>query len=457
MARADINYDSYKVKAFLDSNIILEGLPLNDLPWEEIDLEGPIIALIAPSVMKEVDSKKFDGRIGKKAREFNRFISPVAAGGEPLVLREENPRVELALFRSTSIPWDQYDDLEPEDGDSCIVAEIIHARDMNHLNKLVVSHDIKPIAFATSHDISTLHVSDSWLRQIEPHPKERMIQKLNHEIAEYKSKEPSFEITIEILKSEPINLLCIENLSKDEADNFLNQIIEKNPRKRQSTGSGVYEIHNHDYSYDGKFDAYQKRIPTFVEKYPENMEVLLNQVGIRVVIRNTGNFQADNLLMEVDVTGGLIHDRYVFVSPTGPRCPQPQTGLFAPQFDFPGFNPRPGRHEVIYKDSPRFEKKLSITCEDFRPGQEYVFEGIVLFDVRSKEQKKIQALASASNFRGLAESMIEVETKTECHHISHIVDLETLQMKFSTPILELIRNRDWDAVDFEIFDKDGNE
>jgi hypothetical protein len=40
LARVEIEYDNYKVKAFLDTNIILEGRPIPELPWHEIDPEA---------------------------------------------------------------------------------------------------------------------------------------------------------------------------------------------------------------------------------------------------------------------------------------------------------------------------------------------------------------------------------------------------------------------------------
>ena len=122
MTLAEIEYDNYKVKAFLDTNIILEGRPLPELPWEEIDIAGPILALITPTAIREIDSKKQDGRIGKRAREFNRMIASVAAGGPPIVIRESAPRVDLALSRALRIPWDKHDDLDPDDGDSLDLA-----------------------------------------------------------------------------------------------------------------------------------------------------------------------------------------------------------------------------------------------------------------------------------------------------------------------------------------------
>ena len=173
-----IAYDEYIIKAFLDTNVLLECKPLSDLPWEEVHADGPIIALVTPTAMKEIDSKKKDGRIGKRAREFNRLIGPVAKGGSPVIIRDSNPRVELALSRCSHIPWSSFVELDQSDGDSCIVAEILCAKDMTSAGKILLSHDIKPIALSVGYEIDVLHVSDDWLRPTEPSPHQKENQKL---------------------------------------------------------------------------------------------------------------------------------------------------------------------------------------------------------------------------------------------------------------------------------------
>ena len=60
--------------AFLDTNVILEGKPLAELPWSDIDPRGPILVLLTTTVLSEVDSKKRDGRLGVHARKFNRLL-----------------------------------------------------------------------------------------------------------------------------------------------------------------------------------------------------------------------------------------------------------------------------------------------------------------------------------------------------------------------------------------------
>jgi len=112
-----------KVTVFLDSNLVLQGKPLDELPWEQIDQEGPIEILVVPKVASEIDSKKQDGRLTVIARTFNRMIAPLALGTlAEVVIRAASPRVVLSLAYPSPINWEDYQSLEPGDSDSRVVA-----------------------------------------------------------------------------------------------------------------------------------------------------------------------------------------------------------------------------------------------------------------------------------------------------------------------------------------------
>lgn len=462
MPRTEIKYNDYKVKAFLDTNIILEGRSLIDLPWEEIDTEGPIIVLLTPTALREVDSKKQDGRIGKRAREFNRFIAPAAAGGPPIVIRERNPRVELALARATRIPWDQHDDLDPEDGDSCIVAEALHAKDITDAGKLLVSNDIKPIAFAANYNLETLHVSENWLRQMEPGPADKEIQRLKSKLAEYEKNQPEFGIRIEILNGEPVSSLHIKDLTDVERDQIERKIFATNPKQSQMRNSNsiMSSFDQYDNSYDDRYEAYKRRIPVFMANYAQRLERLFNQTRFKVTVSNIGKVQAENLLVEVKVSSGWLHDRYVFISPSGPTAPKPKNRMDQISdimHRMPLIPPRTGRHEVAFKDEPHWRSWFSVTCEDFRHGQDWPYDGVVGIDPRAPETKIIVTV-TASNFRGKVQEAKLIDRAVETSHFSKLIDQDTLQIIADTPINEVIRMNDYDeAIDWGAFTDDDDD
>lgn len=475
--RTDIKYDDYKVKAFIDTNIILEGRPLPELPWHEIDADGPIIVLLTPTAIKEVDSKKQDGRIGKRARDFNKLIAPVAAGGPPIVIRESEPRVELALARAMRIPWDQYDDLDPDEGDSCIVAEMLHAKDMTNVGKILVSQDIRPITLATNYDLETQHVSESWLRQVEPGPADKEVQRLKGKLADYEAKEPEFEIKIEMPDGEPVSVVRIEDLTDAERDRIERKIFAMNPQQDQLRGNRPFDhvsfYDTYDSTYKDRYEAYRKRVPSFMLNYAQRLERLFNQARFKITVANVGKMQAENLLVEVRVSSGWLHDRYVFVSPLGPTAPKPKNkNVFDlvrnPVLQMPTFPSRVGRHEVAFKDELSCGMAFSATCEDFRHGQDWSCDGIVGIDPRTPETK-ITVSVTASNFRGNAQGDKLIERKQEAVHISKLVDMETFRFIVDTPIDGAVERNAYEEIDLTAFadndnyddnndwDKDSNE
>jgi hypothetical protein len=89
---------------------------------------GAILLLFVPQVLKEVDSKKRDGRLAKHAREFNRLIAPAAETGGVVRLVDGPPFVDLALAVTNRIDWDQLDDLDPDEPDARVVAQVLNEK-----------------------------------------------------------------------------------------------------------------------------------------------------------------------------------------------------------------------------------------------------------------------------------------------------------------------------------------
>lgn len=277
MPRAQIKYDEYKVKAFLDATLSLKAARCRSCLGRRLTQTGRSLRSLTPTAIKEIDSKKHDGRIGRVARAFNRLFSSVATGGPPIVLRETRPRVELAMAGAARIPWDQHDDLDLADGDSCIVAEVLYARDMAASGKLIVSQDTKPLALASNYAVATLHVSDNWLRQSEPGPADRENQRLRQRLARYEATELAFDISIELIGEEPVSIVHIEDLSDAERTAIQRKIRELNPPVNQVRGTyGLMSgLGNFDTSYDDRFKANRKRISAFLASYAQELERLL--------------------------------------------------------------------------------------------------------------------------------------------------------------------------------------
>src|SRR5271168_2154456 len=141
MRTAGIDFDVYSTILFMDSMVALEAKPLELLPWHEIDDTGPILVLVVPQVNKEIDKRKRDGRLGQRARAFNRLIAPAAESASTARIYEGQLVVDIALAVCDRIDWGVLDYLDPEYGDARVVAEILHSRGIPPGRKLLFSHD----------------------------------------------------------------------------------------------------------------------------------------------------------------------------------------------------------------------------------------------------------------------------------------------------------------------------
>lgn len=458
----DKNQTKNEIVAFLDANIVLEGKPVTDLPWEDIAKDGLIRVLIVPKAMEEIDAKKRDGRLAKHARAFNSLIAPSVIDGKPIILREDNPRVELEMAKCSRIPWDDYQELDPDDGDSRIVAEALNVRNVTSINRLLISHDIKPLAYARGRDLPVHRPSDDWLRGPEPSPKDKEIQRLKQQVAELKRDEPSFDVSIEVSDLKPLTIYKVSALETAQTDALVTTIKRRNPRKangsRDTFGLNALSFNDQDSSYDKKYNTYvSKRIPAFVSKFDEKLELIFNQRLLAIRVANSGQIRADHFVVSIEISGGWMNERVIEVSQKGPLAPTPTPDYLRslnPHFhSMRDLMPtRVGRHEFETTWRAQRSHKTEAICEDFRSGQEYYFEGVVL-PLSNADPLEITVALTAKNLRGERIETSTFEKQIISIDPTELVDLDTLELKIDYPIKAEI-DRLWNAKEYDEIDLD---
>lgn len=447
--------------AFLDANIVLEGKPVSELPWTEITTAGLIRALIVPKAMEEIDAKKRDGRLGPHARAFNRLIAPSVINGRPIVLREANPRVELQMATCSRIPWNDYDELDPDDGDSRIVAEALNVRNVASQKRILISHDIKPLAYARGRDLPVHQASDDWLRGPEPSPKDKEIQRLKQQVAEYKKDEPTFEIAIEVSDISPPTIYQVLALDAEQT-NAITALIKKQNPKKSNGSKDPYGISSgfssdRDSSYDGKYNAFiTRKVPAFVANFSEKLELLFNQRLLTVRVTNAGDIRADHLVVSIKTSDGWINGRVVAVSASGPAAPVPRpdylSSLNIHRHLENMIPPRVGRHEFETTLRARRSRETKACCEDFHSGQDYYFEGVVAPTSRNTPLEIIVTL-TAKNLRGEHTKTFKLDKQIVAIRPGELVDLQTLKLKQDYPVKEelarLLKAEEYDGIDWD--------
>jgi hypothetical protein len=457
-----INWNQYSVIAFLDSNIALEGLALEQLPWKEIDPSGPILVLVVPTVLREVDSKKLNSRLADHARRFNKTLRPLISGRDVVEVRQSPaPRVELALADCPPVNWDTYPELDRSEPDARIVGEALATRGPELARRLVISHDIRPLQLARQHGVRVHHVGDNWLRPKELSEAEKKAANFQRELAAMRDREPKLRLGF-TTRPESSQQYRVLELTTEERASVQESILALNPMPSQQTrtdplirsmlGTG------YDHTLERRYELYERTVlPNFMSEYERKLEMNFGQVELILRVENVGKVPAHSLLITLSVAGGWLNDRWVVVGAAGPSAPRARQrdfiSPFRPDFNFHRSPQVTPRHEVVVKEDPKRSNSVELACTDFRHGYSYEYRTFAWRDPRA-EEFRIEAIATASNLTGEEQSTLIIPSQVREVHFTELVDLNTMRLKVANNVLSLLQEAK-EAADYDQFDFDG--
>lgn len=436
-----MNFDEYSSIVFLDANVVLEGRKLADQPWHEIGTSGAILLLFVPQVLKEIDSKKRDGRLAKHARDFNRLIAPAAETGGVVRLVDGPPFVDLALAVTNRIDWDRLDDLDPDEPDARVVAQVLNEKHTDFELRLFVSQDINPVGMATRHGVKVKTLPESWLRPAEPSPDQRKINKLEGRVRELQSTEPDLEVKIAFSCDEPFEHLVVPDLSSDQKYELQAAITDKNPKASQGQGGMFSPTLTIDHDYSGKYDRWRDvTVPRFVDSVSDDINRMYAQTPISLELYNNGSVQAESLVVHVRVVNGTISDRWSVV-PNYPVAPRLDTNVFLRGIQ--NFNTlsdvlpqNVGRHEMYFDLDADGGDSFEVHCQDFRHGRHWVFDAILTADPETTDDVVLVVKMTASNMRGGKEEVFKLSHVVNAQELSSIYDIRGLGFVADRPMEE---------------------
>lgn len=441
------DHTKYSTVVFIDSMVALEGKPLETLPWSELDGQGPILVLVVPQVNTEIDKRKRDGRLGKRARAFNRLISPAAETAAPHRIVDSSPAVDLAIARHKRIDWDQYDDLDPEGGDDRVVAQVLNARDVPDERKLLLTYDTNPIAIASRHALKSWRMPDHWLLEPEPSPSDKEVVRLKARVRELEESQPSIDVSLQFGLAQPQTIYRIEPLPNDARNAIASHVIRHNPSQEDDS---PFNLHR-DYSYNDRYREYRtKVVPAYAASVHRLFEVHYGQVPFNFCLKNVGNLQAEGLVLKLTGRGGSLHNRFTCYPIFGPVAPRPRSGIYPFRFAENALRkPVVGRHEMQFAIGPNRGSIIELHCADFRHGRSWEFEGIATISPHGSTPFVIEVEATASNIRGIQTKAFEFGFTVENAKVGDLVDLLKPGYRVPIPMMERFmtevraKNRDW--------------
>jgi hypothetical protein len=449
MTSIDNSHAAFSTKVFIDTNVVLECLGLDQLPWNEIDRVGPILVLVTPTVLKEVDSKKHHSRLADHARRFNRLIGQSVITGKNVVLRAESPSVELAVATCGRPDWSQLTDLDPHDPDSKVIAEVLSAQSSAGQGITFISHDIRPLAMARAHGIKVHHIGDNWLRPREQSEAEKKAARLLQRVVELEDKQPQFEISLEYATTEPIDIVRVRELTAQEKLDLIHRILDANPEPSQSdnglsslSGFGGWPS-TRDHSLSSRYDKYQnKAVPEFVNEYHRKLELMLDQVALTVKVANIGRVPAEAIIIDIRACGGWLNKKYIVGSPMGPRVPKPKIEPFP--YIPPIYRIEPpsivGRHEIEIAEAPKRSRHAAMHCEDFRHGTEFAYSMVAWLDPRDGDNFELTVTVTAANMPGETVRTFNIPKRIRDVEAADLVDYETFKLRTRAAFADVLKS-----------------
>jgi hypothetical protein len=370
------------------------------------------------------------------------LIHPAATAARPHRIVDGQPTVDIGIAASGKPDWVSLDDLDPDDPDARIVAQILSVRDVPDYKKILLSQDSNPLVMAARHGIKSIRLPDDWLLAPEPSPEEKTISKLKGRVSELEATQPNIQFRLEYAVSLPLTVYRVRPYPKERWSELVSQIQNDSPKEPNGAGYLTFP-HDIDAHYDDKYERYHDvLIYRYVQTFHKSLQILYGQVPFKLTLENPGHVQAENLILKMHTGGGRLHNRFALFPIYGPTAPKPKPPGLMPHLRYSMRNmvkPVVGRHEMSFAFEPNRSNSVEIHCQDFRHGSKWTFEGVATIDVDCESPFLIDVQASASNMRGIRSQNFELPyTVTEVDAVN-LVDPIAKSQKEPFPMLAQVR------------------
>lgn len=396
--------DGTRVTLCVDTNILIEFKPLDQIPWPQIAPNVTTVRIVVvDKVGKEMDGhKKKTGRLRRRALKFKQIAKQITQSTDGrAVLRERDPRVTIEfgpIYRRTELDSDLYD---LDDDDGRIVAEV--ARFMqDHPDAVFLADDLKPLRWARQTDLRATPPPDSWRREEGPDERDMEIAELKRELG----ARPAFSISFpcaandrreHIFEPPPATscAVCSEQL--------ISAVLAANPKVPRGRSVARYGLAQPDPlrlsmmanplaltgldldRYEDEYANFEERVTWWADNQPELFSALELVLPLGIEIANCGDRAAERVHVELELAGPFHFEpheaveRFTGAWLTAPSPPRPRQSLhFEPPF-VPG--QEPSKPHIFYLlDDPESDgstTRLVWRCEEFRHGESFILPSIV--------------------------------------------------------------------------------
>lgn len=444
----------------IDTNVLLQCLPLDQLDWSVLDGSG--VRIVIPlTVMKEIDKAKSSStpRLVKRARTVSAmFNEALKANLEGLPLKEgSSSRWEFGTSQVLA-----HDELDLSIPDHRIVAEALSIA-RSEEDVVFLTHDAMPRVLAHRIGLKTHSVPDAWLLPPETDTKDKRIRDLEVQVAELTKAVPELEVQFEIAAQTVSEVATTFEYFRPPTTEELAELMAV-VRSRHPLREPIHpvtaqilrplsDMHLRRVPADKEYAEYRDaRYPAWLQKMerrlsliPQRLDVAARLIHLTIKLSNRGHVPADGLLFEYELFGGAAllpedaDDRKKLLAlPSLPSPPSPPIGdVYSmtveslPHF----FNHDVARtfgHHRLNRDTYSFYARTpstkpsvsqSFECEEFRQGVTHAFDVVILMPSIPESNGRLVCRASARNLPSFTQSIQIGHTASEQSPMTRLQDL----------------------------------
>src|SRR5258708_764431 len=303
---------------FLDTNVFLHCVWLNELPWKDVIAHDPVRLIVALNVVEEIDKRKTEaGRQGDRARKTSQLFNQIRNTPEGrVIVRATDPKttIEIAPMpfpKSTDFPgfdWSRADDR--------IIAEAKRfGSNFAPGTVSLLTNDTIPLILAEAHGVHSTQVPASWLLPIESDPKDKQISALKAEVAELKKSHVSVEIQFpnSVDRALTFEAPKYRALSSDQIDSLMEYIKTLHPKLNASNGFydlqfarwGVSNSQRHDYDVI-HYPKWLATVRSRFESLAEDLHSVWKTPDLLVTLTCTGGAPANSVIVRLRAKGNVV-------------------------------------------------------------------------------------------------------------------------------------------------------
>ena len=357
-----------KLVLFIDTNLIFQCKPLEELDWNLLDYQE-ILLLVPRKVLEEVDKGKRspNNRISKRAKNFSSTIlNNLSSIDDGLCFQKENPKVSITVTQGLPFSESPPKTLNLEIPDHYIAFEMILYQNAHSDIKIgLLTGDIPLRITARQHEFEVYDIPEDWFLPPEPDERDRQIGQLKEQIKRLEGNSPSIAFGLELegkfLDSQnvevpfqafpPLSDEEIESLISTATTRFSLKKIKENP-ERIFYPMGMRPIE----SEIEKFET--EEFPTWIQTLREHLKKIHIFLTVKnsscifgLLVSNKGFSHATRAILEVSAQGDvelISEDPDIPKIPPPPKPPSMQSLYKALRPDF-FYKQLPSLHSQYFK------------------------------------------------------------------------------------------------------------